>query len=163
MGLNPFFSTKVKVICQDLGQISRSVLKKKMANMGAFMFHKHILFFFFPETNFILRDNIGPLSNAVLPTDVYREITEKVRVTVTPLKWMWKYQHYTKQHMVSVSFGIVENMSDMQSHGLLSSIIFSNLFPNKSWFLLVCSTNLLNTRAISPFPTVFSTLFKNFL
>ena len=44
-----------------------------------------------------------------------------------------------------------------------------NLFPNKPWFLLVCSTNLLKTlktlreRTISPFPTVFSTLLENFL
>ena len=48
-----------------------------------------------------------------------------------------------------------------------------NSFPNKPWFLRVCSTSLLKTvlhlkkkkekRAISPFPTLFSTHFKNFL
>ena len=35
-----------------------------------------------------------------------------------------------------------------------------NPFPNKPWFLRVCSTSLLKTMwAISPFPTVFSTVF----
>ena len=46
-----------------------------------------------------------------------------------------------------------------------------NHFPNKPWFLHVCSKSLLKTlgkgeiaqRAISPFPTVFSTLLENFL
>ena len=49
-----------------------------------------------------------------------------------------------------------------------------NPFPNKPWFLRVCSTSLLKTmwekeklcvtcKAISPFPTVFSTNMENFL
>ena len=39
-------------------------------------------------------------------------------------------------------------------------------FPNKPWFLRVCSTYLLKTlweRAISPFPTAFSNCSENFL
>ena len=41
-----------------------------------------------------------------------------------------------------------------------------NPFPNKPWFLRVCRINLLKTcgkRAISPFPSVFSTHMDNFL
>ena len=39
-----------------------------------------------------------------------------------------------------------------------------NPFPNNPWLLRVCSTSLLKTlREISPFPTVFSTRFENFL
>ena len=43
------------------------------------------------------------------------------------------------------------------------SIICVNPFPNKPWFLRVCSRSLLKRRLISPFPTVFSALFENFL
>ena len=48
-----------------------------------------------------------------------------------------------------------------------------NPFPNKFWFLCICSTSLLKTvwekekllltSNFSPFPTVFSTCLKNFL
>ena len=52
------------------------------------------------------------------------------------------------------------------------SFFFLNPFLNKPLFLCVCSTNLLKTlwergncseRAISPFPTLFSLLFEDFL
>ena len=48
--------------------------------------------------------------------------------------------------------------------------ILVNPFPNKPWFLHICSANLLKTLwekekllAISPFPTVFSNHLENFL
>ena len=55
---------------------------------------------------------------------------------------------------------------------LVQILSFVNPFPNKPWFLLVCSTSLLKTlrekekllkRAIFPFPTVFSTRLDNFM
>ena len=50
-------------------------------------------------------------------------------------------------------------------------LVMGNLFPNKLWFLSVCSKSLLKTQwekekllitAISPFPTMFSILLENF-
>ena len=42
---------------------------------------------------------------------------------------------------------------------LLLNLKSLNPFPNKPWFLRVCSTSLLSN---SPFPTVFSTCLENF-
>ena len=52
----------------------------------------------------------------------------------------------------------------------MSCVCSFNPFPNKPWFLRVCSSSLLKTLrenekllvTISPFPTVFSTLLQNF-
>ena len=50
--------------------------------------------------------------------------------------------------------------------------LFINPFPNKLWFLRVCSSSLLKTlwekeklqvTSTAPFPTVFSTHLENFL
>ena len=58
--------TKVKVICQSQGQISRSHFSKEMAVLGALLFHKHILFFRrFPRT---LHNYVGHRRNThILP------------------------------------------------------------------------------------------------
>ena len=60
----------------------------------------------------------------------------------------------------------------VKSHDCVGKGLKVNLFPNKPWFLLVCITSLLKTLwekekllvnvNFSPFPTVFSTLFKAF-
>ena len=58
------------------------------------------------------------------------------------------------------------NFSPPQSF-LPFQVVF-NPFPNKPWFLHVCSTSLFKTllekeKAIFPFPTMFSTHLENFL
>ena len=70
------------------------------------------------------------------------------------------------QQLLSYSLGQVEN----KTWGNEMLFVF-NPFPNKPWFLHVCSKSFLKTLwekekllwwAISPFPTVFSILLENF-